>query len=532
MTEANKNTQAGSTSLDRHILVSLEPTIKLDEIKIDSLNEEAGDRSQNSKQIGSFIPFVKINNIIIRDINIDSFTLDLSGFIPTVNISFLDADHTFSADALPRDGDVISVRIASRQDKTFKDIRADFLITSVFNSEKDPMSDPNIIRTFTMSGILKVPGLNIHESVGYPSANTDKHLKNIATTLKLGYASNIDATDDKMARLCPFESRLDFMKKLIKHAYVSDKSFQTGFIDPYYYLNFIDLNKVFNSKNEFEDSLIHVFNRGYTDATNSVPEIDSFKSQLLLSNHLNFGGSSQYISGYAISNNAGGISFSKGTKTILQYFENDSDEKLVSFDIEPIASEKMRDNEEPLKGRRGEHDWKHEVRQQYMGRMDVDPTHGNTHINYYTTSLINDINKAEIYKMGLNVTLSSPNHGLYRGMKIPILIFTREMQEGFAAKNTKDKLKNNNFKTLGEELIKEDISKEDPLADKQVLDEFVSGFYVIDTIRYEYTAGADEPFLQKLTLLRREWPTKVSALNKETMAKETVNTKTMTKSAK
>ena len=65
MTEANKNTQAGSTSLDRHILVSLEPTIKLDEIKIDSLNEEAGDRSQNSKQIGSFIPFVKINNIII-----------------------------------------------------------------------------------------------------------------------------------------------------------------------------------------------------------------------------------------------------------------------------------------------------------------------------------------------------------------------------------------------------------------------------------------------------------------------------------
>jgi hypothetical protein len=181
----------------------------------------------------------------------------------------------------------------------------------------------------------------------------------------------------------------------------------------------------------------------------------------------------------------------------------------------------MRDNEEPLKGRRGEQDYKDEIRQQYAGRMDVDPTHGNTHINYYSSSLINDINKAEIYKMGLNVTLSSPNHGLYRGMKIPVLIFTREMQEGFAAKNTKDKLKNANFKTLGEELIKEDISKEDPLEDKQVLDEFVSGFYVIDTIRYEYTAGADEPFLQKLTLLRREWPTKVSALNKETMAKET-----------
>jgi hypothetical protein len=106
------------------------------------------------------------------------------------------------------------------------------------------------------------------------------------------------------------------------------------------------------------------------------------------------------------------------------------------------------------------------------------------------------------------------------------------MQEGFAVKNTKDKLKNTNFKTLGEELINEEISKEDPLADTQVLDEFVSGFYVIDTIRYEYTAGADEPFLQKLTLLRREWPTKVSALNKETMAKETVNTKTMNKSAK
>lgn len=532
MADTTQKSPNGSTSLNRHVLAILEPSIKLDDIKIDSLNEEAGDRSQNSKQIGSWVPFVKINNIIIRDINIDSFSLNLSGFIPTVSISFLDADHTFSADALPRDGDVMSVRIASRQDKTFKDIRADFLITSVFNSEKDPMADPTIIRTFTMSGILKVPGINVHESVGYPSANTDKHLKDIASTLKLGYATNIDATDDKMARLCPFDSRLNFMQKLIKHSYVSDKSFQTGFIDPYYYLNFIDLNKVFNSKNEFEDSLIHVFNRGYTDATNSVPEIDSFKSQLLLSNHLNFGGSSQYISGYAINNNSGGISFSKGTKTILQYFENDSDEKLVSFDIEPIASEKMRDNEEPLKGRRGEADWKDEVRQQYAGRMDVDPNHGNTHINYYTSSLINDINKAEIYKMGLNVTLSTPNHGLYRGMKIPVLIFTREMQEGFAAKNTKDKLKNTNFKTLGEELIKEEISKTDPLEDKQVLDEFASGFYVIDTIRYEYAAGADEPFLQKLTLLRREWPTKVSALNKETMIKETANTTTATKKTK
>jgi hypothetical protein len=175
----------------------------------------------------------------------------------------------------------------------------------------------------------------------------------------------------------------------------------------------------------------------------------------------------------------------------------------------------MRDIEEPLKGRRGEDDWKKEVRQQYAGRIDADPTHGNTHINYYSSALMNDINKAEIYKMGLNVTLSSPNHGLYRGMKIPVLIFTREMQEGFAAKNTKDKLKKANFKTLGEELFNEDISKTDPLEDTQVLDEFTSGFYVIDTIRYEYTAGADEPFLQKLTLLRREWPTKVSALTKE-----------------
>ena len=58
-------------------MVLLSP--KLDDIKIDSLNEEAGDRSQNSKQIGSWVPFVKINNIIIRDINIDSFSLNLSG---------------------------------------------------------------------------------------------------------------------------------------------------------------------------------------------------------------------------------------------------------------------------------------------------------------------------------------------------------------------------------------------------------------------------------------------------------------------
>ena len=262
MADQTQNTSPQSNAVKRHILTVLEPTIKPDEIVFDSNGEEKGN-AKGSRENGATAPSVHINKHKIDPTDITSFRLFVSGFIPSLTMSFDDTSHAFQGDSIPRDGDVMNVRVTARQDDSFKDLRADFLITSVQASKEEPLFGGDLKQTYTLSGILKVPGLKIEECVSYAKANTDDHLKEIANKLKLGYATNVDKTDDSMVRLCPYISRMDFIQSLIDHSYINDKSFQIGFIDPYYYLNFIDLNKSFNSPNEFEETLIHMLQMDY-----------------------------------------------------------------------------------------------------------------------------------------------------------------------------------------------------------------------------------------------------------------------------
>ena len=55
---------------------------------------------------------------------------------------------------------------------------------------------------------------------------------------------------------------------------------------------------------------------------------------------------------------------------------------------------------------------------------------------------------------------------------------------------------------------------------EMVVDEFLSGYYVIGGFKYLYKAGATS-VKQELNLLRREWPSRVNNINPETVAPAT-----------
>jgi len=499
----DQNTQPANESgisLDRHILAILEPTISLDEMKFDANSEGEGGQKQ-SRENGTWVPHIRINNFYIPATGVRSFILDCSGFMPIVSFSFDDVERSFKADSIPRDGDVINVRITARQDDTFKDIRADFDITSVHGDGLEKMN-PTQIQTYYITGMLKVPTLLAESCFGYSSDTSVEHLKKISADLELGFASNVDAANDAMSRLCPFMSKLNFINDAIDHSYVSDDTFQLGSIDPYYYLNFVDLNKVFNSHNDLEDTLIHMFGIDFNTQPTDTNDLNKLKSQLILTNHENFGGTSQYIVANKIINNASAVSLSSGYQRKLQYFENNSTEKLVSFDIHPLDSKQMKDVEEPMRGRRGEERYKNEVKQKYVGRVDPD----NLHPQYFYASMHNQINRNEVHKMKLEVTLETVNHGLYRFMKIPVLIFANDVLENMMGDAVKKVKSNAGFESAGKQ-FKEDTTSPNNI---QKLDEFVSGYYVIDEIRYIYDPFTANSFQQKLTLLRREWPTRLN----------------------
>jgi hypothetical protein len=187
----------------------------------------------------------------------------------------------------------------------------------------------------------------------------------------------------------------------------------------------------------------------------------------------------------------------------LQFFDNDSDEGLVSFDIEPLTSTKLKDIAEPLKGRRDEERYKSEIKYKYMGRRHSDPETSNTHLNYTFAELHNKQNLDELDKMYLEVELSSYNPAIRKYQKIPIAIFGQTQDQigaDIAVKGAKEKM---GFDA------KPTADLEDELSDKTAIDEFLSGFYIVGSIRYTYKKS-EGIVKQHMKLLRREWNSRIN----------------------
>ena len=98
-------------NLDNNILAVVEPAIMPTAIEIEGLGEaeEDGGADRQTKAIGVDLPFVLLNNYQFMQKDIQSFSLDNSGFLPEMRIRLVDRKNTFGVDSFPRDGDVITI---------------------------------------------------------------------------------------------------------------------------------------------------------------------------------------------------------------------------------------------------------------------------------------------------------------------------------------------------------------------------------------------------------------------------------------
>ena len=445
-----------------------------------------------------------INNYRFIQEDISNFEISLEGIIPTISLTLIDNQSYFTADQFPRDGDVINVRIASKAKNDYKDIRIDFDIDDVDSPPRSNFAQGTGGGKYSFTGRMKIPGLYAEDCKEYGLGTTVEHLETMVTDLKIGLASNIDTSDDSMKVMTSFEPMLDTITDLVAHSYVNEDSFQTFSIDPWYYLNFVDMNLLLNAEESFEDILASmdtdyndILGPGATEATNEQ------ESPLILSSHEKLQGTNLHINRHSLKNNAGKSVKKNGYKRILQFFDNDSDEGLVSFDIEPLTSTQLKDIAEPLKGRRDEERYKSEIKYKYMGRRHSDPETSNTHLNYTFAELHNKQNLDELDKMYLEVELSSYNPAIRKYQSIPIAIFS-QTQDRIAADTTIKKSK----EEMGFD-AKETADLDDTVSDKTAIDEFLSGFYIVGSIRYTYKRS-EGIVKQHMKLLRREWNSRIN----------------------
>jgi len=494
-------------NLDNNILAVVEPAIMPTPIEVEGVGEAEGTNDRQTKAIGVNVPLVVLNNYQFQQADVQSFLLDNSDTLPQVTLKLVDRKNVFGVDSFPRDGDSVTIMLNSRNASTFKSVHMDFDIISI-SAEQASEGEDNVI---TINGMAKIPRLYSEECRSFESGTSLDHLEEVARDLQLGLATNIDVADDSQTRLQGFTSTLDFIQETVDTSYVSEDSFQRFYIDQYYYLTYIDVNRVFNSPNppleELQAAMVSMTDTLAESSEYSEDE-DDVNAPLMLTNYRQAKSFNHFINEFNLVNNSSEISTVYGySRDVMIYDDNaEAGERKQEFTIESLTSEELLDYEEPLKGRRNEDRYDTHKKYKYIGRQDVgEDGLGNVHPSSNFAKLHQAQNLAEINKLKLKVTLSSFNPSIYKYQKIPVMIYEYTKERVDAMIKYNKFLEDQGFtdKLMGIDAGTEAGAGEEKPT--QALNRFLSGYYVIENINYKYDIDIGN-VIQEVTLIRREWP--------------------------
>lgn len=490
-------------SIEKTILGILKPRIKPVELKIidqesDGAKEKLGNgvekpfRQELSKTLGALFPLIQIRNIRIDYEHLSFFELDLFNRIPRLNLVFNDAQGKFNIES-PLDGDIISVYLKAPHVESQRPIRIDFDILDI---DSDPKS-----KTFSVSGIMKIPNIFKETCKGLKENTSFEHLLSLAEELGIGFASNITSTSDSMTRLLPYITYEEFINETVQNAYSDDKSFFDWFIDPFYYLCFVNVNNQITT--ELEPQEVNITSSANFGANTINEDVkDSFTGPLILTNDPKMGTFNVFISNWSLKSSFASKWIKSGYSRIMQFFDidekNSESEYLNKIKIESLTTTGAENSFILLKGKSGDDFYKNQTKYKWMGKQISNSVGGAVHDNYLYANVLNFQNNTDLTKMNLSVLVNGLNLNIYKYMSIPVHIY-----EGGNEKINKLKQRD---KDLGEDDNLKTFEQDDDLGtdiDDKILNKFISGNYLVTGLSYVYTKG--NTIKTKLQLSRREW---------------------------
>jgi hypothetical protein len=449
----------------------IRPSIELQKIDI-KYNDDVQDGNANDfvSRIGLY-PFVIINGLILEYRYFVNFVLKNDQFLPKLEMKFKDLSNKMIDELFPLDDTTISIFIKSPSENLMP-VRMDFKVTE-FNPVKNDVNNEETI--YSLEGILNVNGL--YNSPYWSKQDTSFNvLKELANMTGLGFATNIQSTDDKMIWINPADINLDFIKMVTMSSYKDDESFLWSYVDFYYNLTYVDIETQFNDTTE---GLEGVNSNKYLldNAENTTP--------LFLTNHPDSYGSSLFISKYNIVNSSTKTNLEIGYNYFIKYY-NTIEKNLSGLLLDTISSSGdngdivLKANNE--KGNNSDSLYNTNWNGDFLGKVDID----NMHKNFYYSLIQNERNMKYFQKIKMKVILTTPNFNLYRFQMIKVKLY--KMQELDSKTRTTPP---ENRSALANKNIYEDK-----------LNKRLSGNWMISGINY--TFSIDGGWQQEINLVRRE----------------------------
>jgi hypothetical protein len=375
------------------------PTIKPTPITFDVGNMPEKDKKQFKVGLGQ-VPLIYYNGVHIEYNRIENFSLYHEGILPACKMSFTD-QASFRDIGFPTDDISITIYIYSRS-KLIRPIYMDFKVTN--------MRDTGGLITIT--GIANIPQIYISKFESFNSKTSLETMKEVSKICNLGFNTNINSTNDKQTWINPGYKRKDFIESICENAYISDTSFVVCYIDFYYNLCYMDLEKEIERDISNDKMRLSTGKSEMTDDESNEENI----IPLLLTTDNSALDTNCYVSGVDILNRSTRVSLNRAYITRTKFYDDISKEILI-FDIDSINDDK---NKLCLKGKLNDTEfYNSNANNIWMGKIDkFEDGDGNSHDNYNYSSVHNKINKSELTKIDIDIILPVPNYNFYLFQKI------------------------------------------------------------------------------------------------------------------
>jgi hypothetical protein len=401
--QESRRDEGGGSSNDKvndspNIVNIVEAKVKPSEIRF-SLPPQKERKEEIISNFGK-IPVIWYNSYQISPGDIKFLNLSTTDGYPTLKLTFIDSLNLMKDAAFPVDDTKVTLFINTLS-TSLKPIHMDFKIISFTNNSK----------TYTINGVMDVSDLYVKNFKSIANKTSFMALKSIAEEIGMGYNSNIDDTDDAMTWINTGGRTSDFIEHITESSYKSDECYIISYIDYYYNLNFIELEKELNRdiKNE-----LGVSNIGLEEIA-KIPD-KSRVEKMFLTNDNSMRASVSFFSDYRIINNSTGVSILEGYLTRLNFYDHLKKELLI-FDVDSITS--PGDKTIIMKGTpQDENFFNKNINLVYNGKLDADNAHKNYNYSYYQ----NIRNLVEFEKICIEITLPNPNYNLIRFQKVAIII--------------------------------------------------------------------------------------------------------------
>jgi hypothetical protein len=499
---------------------TVQKNIRFDEISLPDIpGPLTGPENQMLNEIGLTYPIIRINDIILDKKNIMGMYISMNGFIPTIRLNLLFDNTAFISKNMPKDGDMISLYMRTSTD-ALSYLRDDFIITSSSGSKG---SNGNPTTKLTISGKLFIPEFESKQMTTAITGSVKYVLKETAQIHGMGFAFNdFDDTNDYQTWIRCRESAEVFINNMVAHAWKDETSFYKAWVDLYYNLCFVNVNKfLLSTENEekiditFATNVLNMYNQLPVDTT-----VQAARSSLkILTNSSDFISTPFHIRKWYPVNTSTSISMLNGYSTsTFTYLHNQNIINSGDYDCfevldnVPAYDQNKTDSYILLRGRsKYDREFNPESEQArvnydfvntYVNKVwtgveyvmddddkEKDPNNwaGNVHKNYNRAPYHNNQNINELNKLYIKVEVDGLNLQIMKGERVPVYIV---------------------FDNSVDNDMYNAISEND---DKRSANRFYTGYYIVDSVEYEYKPMISKDSISQyttiFTLKRREWPT-------------------------